>query len=408
MPATSFLVASGSNLNSLNIDGSPVVFTAANYEIGNITPAQDFEFVGWSPVVDATAPVYADRVYQAQFSYEPEGASGITYTPLEVHETEPGAYEIQATGYVGYYDGAPHGIHYTLGSNLDLVRDNIQMYWKLMPPASPSPSSNSVGTTGFLAEAIPTGGGGLSPDQIRVYAGEPVSFSASDYLIGLPPDETNVIDEEADIVFLADGMNPGEIDLHITIKPRPLVPTATHAEMTVDDGIPLRETYGLTMGYDDKKADGTLIGDGFSFAGHEGEFALDGVPLTTTYIQGDPEGSYPIYAKAGVYGNYEIYEGTEGDWPNFPGWRFAGVVEVKAPSSEKPIDEGGDTTDKSPVVDSPRGTMPSTGDTVGPPLLLALCATLLAGLALVAFSLYRNRTSRAGQRPRPRLPRARD
>jgi uncharacterized repeat protein (TIGR02543 family) len=393
VPITSFLVEEGETLSSLT-----GLFDAANYTAANISPAPGFEFVGWYPGLLPDTPVYADRVYQALYSYEPEGTAHTDYTTLVVNGDDPGEYAIQALGYEGYYDGGPHGIRTKLGSDLELRPNsyNLQMYWKRHQSQAASPSSAAVGTGGLLGMALPAEE--LASGQLQLSAGETVPFAAGDYISGLPPDEVNVINEEADIVFLADGMTPGEIDLSIIIKPRPLVPTATHADMVEEDGIPLRDSYGLTMGYDDNDREGKPINDGFAFAGHEGEFALDGVPLTTTYVQGDPAGSYPIYAKAGVYGNYEIYEGTDGDWPLFPGWRLAGVVQVKAPESDLPVIDGGDGGGSNgSSADGSHAKLPATGDTVGPPLLLALLATLLTGLAAVALSLYRRKRGSGGQ-----------
>ncbi|MDR1043165.1 MAG: hypothetical protein LBL54_04595, partial [Clostridiales Family XIII bacterium] len=244
-----------------------------------------------------------------------------TYSPLDVDDGSSDSYTIHAKGYDEYYDGNPRYITYS-----------------------------AIGLTGVLSFWYDPSGKGL-----------PLSQSLGDHSVssdgiweeGIPPGEVNVTAEEVDLIFTADGKNPTDvITRSAIIRPRPLVPAATHAEMTVGDDIPFRASYGLTMGYDGKKADGTDIGDNFKFADHESEFDKSAPQITTTYKQGDPEGDYPIYVKAGVYGNYEIYEGTTGNWPFFEGWRFAGTMHVKAASTENPpADDGGNTPTPPPADD---------------------------------------------------------
>jgi hypothetical protein len=112
------------------------------------------------------------------------------------------------------------------------------------------------------------------------------------------------------------------------------------------------------------------------------------VRLATTYHKGDPAGSYPVYAKAGVYGNYEIYEGTEGSRPYFEGWRFAGVLRVTARDDDGGNgDNGGGNGGGS---DTPGGGGPkdggdvNAGDAAQPALWTALLAA--SGVSLTALS----------------------
>jgi hypothetical protein len=195
----------------------------------------------------------------------------------------------------------------------------------------------------------------------------------------------------------------------------------------VGTGIPLRESYGLTMGYNGKDKAGGTIGDDFDFAPRTGEFAYDSVPVTTTYDEGDPAGDYPIYAKAGVYGNYEIYEGTEGDWPLFAGWRFAGVLHVTTQAEpedgpgggpedgpgegpgedpgEGPGDDsdGGDPSDSDGDDDAvdetagggaPGGSAPDTGDSFNPVLWMALFFVSFMSLATLLLISRRRKSKR--------------
>jgi hypothetical protein len=368
-PVTSFVVEDGTSLSGLN-GTAPGLFNASDFSSSNIKVISDFEFAGWSPTLDPDAKVYTDLVYRAQYAYEPQGLSHTEYTPLEVDENPPSDYTIQALGYEGYYDGAPHGVRYTASSSTGL--SNILSFW-YDPSAKGLPLSKSI-----QPFALPPGG---------IWAQ------------GLPPDEIDVTDEEVDLIFTADGKTPQEVTRRIVIKPRPLVPAATHVDMTVGDGIPLRPTYDLTIAYDGNKSDGTLIGDDFDFAGHESEFEKDGLQISTTYLQGDPAGTYPLYVKAGVYGNYEIYEGTEDDWPFFSGWRFAGVMQVKA-QSDTPGDGGDDGGDSSTNGDGtngggsgggkkvPQSALPATGDTVNLALLAVLIGVSLTSLAALLFALY--------------------
>jgi hypothetical protein len=304
-PLTSYLVEDGASLGGIMTTDDTPLFDKSYFVPDNIAKASDypdFEFVGWSPTLDAAAPVYADRVYRAQYSYEPEGLSNVDFTHLNIDDDTPDEHMIHALGYNEYYDGNPHYITYSA-----IGLDGVLSFWL-------DPSEKGLP----LSESLAVSSGGIWEE-------------------GIPPGEVNVTDEVVDLIFTADGKIPQEITRSAIIKPRPLVPEATHVEMTVGDDIPLRASYGLTMDYDGKAKDGTLIGDGFSFAGHEKDFDTNTPQITTTYLQGDPAGDYPIYVKAGVYGNYEIYEGTSDGWPAFAGWRLAGTMHVNAAD-----DEGGD------------------------------------------------------------------
>jgi uncharacterized repeat protein (TIGR02543 family) len=354
LPLTSFVVPEGTSLGGLNAI-NPGSFDADDFSKGNILVPENFQFVGWSPTLDPAAGVYADLVYHARYAYEPPGLSAIVYTNLVVDEEPPGEFTIRALGYEGYYDGDSHGVRYAESDPPGL--SNVLSFW-----------------------FDPSGKGLALSEVVR----DPSLSSGGIWAEGLPPKETDVTEEEVRLIFTADGMNPAEVSRKIIIHPRPLVPQATHADMWVGDGVPFRETYGLAIDYDGRKADGTPIGDNFSFVGHEGEFDRDGLQITTTYTQDDPAGDYPIYVKAGVYGNYEIYEGTEGNWPSFPGWRFAGVLHVKAAGGGNTGDtgnSGGDTGDtgknggdtgntgniggdtgNAPVADANAGDDPDAGD----------------------------------------------
>ncbi|MDR1412949.1 MAG: InlB B-repeat-containing protein [Actinomycetes bacterium] len=338
-PLTSYAVPEGDSLDDLEDAGGNPLFAASNFLSSNIVTAKDFVFLGWSPVVDSALPVYANRVYQAQYAYEPEGISVIDYTPLVVTNDPPNAETLRAQGYDGYYDGEPHGIRYDVSESTWLT--GVLSFWR-------------------------------NPDE------SPEQPETRLWVPGLPPTETNVGNKEFSLVFTADGKLPPEAEptttRSIVIRPRPLVPQATHGEITVGTEVPLRSSYSLAMSYNGKKQDGDPIGDSFSFAAHQKEFANSAVPLSTTYQKGDPAGTYPIYAKAGTYGNYEIYEGTEGNWPYFAGWRFAGVFSVKAPASndDKKNNPEGDTS-------TGKKTMPKTGD--------ESLALLWLGLLLVAVTL---------------------
>jgi hypothetical protein len=162
----------------------------------------------------------------------------------------------------------------------------------------------------------------------------------------------------------------------------------------VGDDIPLRASYGLTTGYDGKRSDGTLIGDSFDFAAHQGELAVGELQISTTYTQGDPAGDYPIYVKAGVFGNYEIYEGTEGDWEYFAGWRFAGVLHVEAADDE----DNGKVDDDSSENPDLQGEIPATGDDAHLLLRTALLLTLLASLLFALASHWHTRGKNASGR----------
>ncbi|MDR1068688.1 MAG: InlB B-repeat-containing protein, partial [Clostridiales Family XIII bacterium] len=338
IPMTNYAVPAGQSLSDLKGAGGSPIFNAANFNLSNITVAENFEFIGWSPVVDPTMPVYADIVYRAQYAYMPPGLPHIDYTTLIVTEDPPNNEDIQVLGYDGYYDGIAHGIRYDT-SEYTLL-SGVLSFW-----LNPAATSRAGGGT---------------------------------WMLGLPPDETDVINEEIDLVFTADGKLPRSqepiVERSIIIRPRPLVPTALHANIKVGDDVPLRASYNLNIGYDGEKRDGSLIGDIFDFSAHQSEFAKNTVALSTTYQKGDPAGDYPIYAKADVYGNYEIYEGTEGTWPYFAGWRFAGVLHVS-----------GDPGGGNPPAAGETGGSPETSDSFNPFMwIMALLMSLAALTVLVA------------------------
>jgi hypothetical protein len=390
---TNFTVPEGTSLGALMYADRTPIFVAGKFQKDNIDVAEDFEFVGWSPVCDPYAPVYANKVYRALYSYEPAGISG-AISPLVVTDDDPpGREEIQARGYDGYYDGNPHGIRSYESANTSL--SGILSFW-------------------------------LDPNALAK------SDGAGTWTLGLPPDETNVVDEAFELVFTANGKLPPEAEDPVTrkiiIRPRPLVPEATHAEMWVGDDIPLRASYGLTMSYDGKKQDGTLIGDSFDFTAHSGEFPLDDAQISTTYKQGDPAGDYPIYVKAGTYGNYAIYadantgEKIDGKWDVFDGWRFAGTLHVKSasngnssnvnltsvdpvvnPTISQNVEPSVDSADLDDVdsdddssgdddrdVQDPDGRAASTGDDSNPMLWATLLVVSLIALVTL-FAVYRRR-----------------
>jgi hypothetical protein len=349
VPMTNYLVPEGRSLSELTGAGGSPIFDMANFVQSNITVAQDFEFVGWTPVVNPTMPVYANIVYRAQYAYMPAGLPHTDYTTLVVTDDPPNDEDLQVLGYDGYYDGVPHGIRYDT-SDYTLL-SGILSFW-LNPAVSPQ-----------------SGGDGT-------------------WMLGLPPDETNVINETVELVFTADGKLPRSqepiVDRSIIIRPRPLIPTALHQAINVGDDIPLRASYNLTIGYDGEKQDGSPIGDVFDFTAHQNEFLKSEVALSTTYQKGDPAGDYPIYAKADVYHNYEIYEGTEGDWPYFDGWRFAGVLHVNAPA-------GGENPPTNPP--SAAGG-PDTSDGSHPYVLIAILLMSLASLVALVLMKWRERNTR--------------
>jgi hypothetical protein len=288
LPAsTSFVVHDGVSL------ADTPIFDISDFEATNISGVDgDFTFLGWSPALDENAPVYSDRVYTAQFSYVPQGLSNIEYTPLDVDVNPPTEHTVQALGWDGYYDGNPHGITYRVSEDSDL--GEIMPFWRFDPS-----------------------------EKLRE---------------GLPPDETHVISEDIDLVFTADGKTPNEFERKIIIKPRPIVPKATHVTIMVGDDIPQRASYGFTIDYDGKLKNGSSIpaDNPFDFAAHKGEFPLGTPEISTSYMPGDPAGDYPIYVKAGLYGDYEIYEGSDGVWPAIKGWRLAGVMHVDAKAVDPP------------------------------------------------------------------------
>jgi hypothetical protein len=341
-PVTNYLVKEGTSLSAMPDSGSPAIFWAGYFAGSNIAVAQNFEFAGWSPAFDPDAPIYAPRVYRAQYAYVPPGFAQILYTALNVGMDPPDPESIQALGYEGYYDGTPHGIRYRLSADTLL--------------------------SGVLSFRF--GGSG---------------DSAGKWIEGLPPDETDATRREIKLMFAANGKIPREVARSIVIRPRPVVPSITHADIGADDDAPLRASYDLAVLYDGLKQDGTPIGDAFDFAafGNEAGQHKREIPIATTYQKGDPAGAYPIYAKAGVYGNFEIYEGAGGAWPFFAGWRFAGVLHVTAPS----VDDG------IPKQENPGGGPPATGDGAHTAIWIGLL--LLsggAGAALIRMRL------RAGKR----------
>jgi uncharacterized repeat protein (TIGR02543 family) len=304
---TEYIVEAGTSLGAVGTSlGAVGTFVESDYGINNIDVRDGYEFAGWSPSLDKDAPVNSPVIYRAQYAHI------TTVTP-------PGPSGVQAQGYDVYYDGQRHGIEYSVGSGTD--PDGIVSLWVDI-------------TNGKRSGAV--------------------------WNAGIPEDEVNVSNKEYDVVFMASGKMPTEIELDAVIKPRPLVPKATHADITVGTGLPLRESYGLTMDYNGRDKAGDPIGDNFDFSTRTGEFAYGSVPVTTTYEEGDPAGDYPIYVKAGVYGNYEIYEGTEGAWPLFAGWRFAGILHVTA-QTEPGADPGGDPG--SDPGGDPGGGTPSNPDT---------------------------------------------
>jgi hypothetical protein len=333
IPVTSYLVKEGTSLGAIS------VFKSSDFGKSNIDVADDFEFIGWSPDFDADAPVYAPRVYRALYAYMPDGISTIKYTPLTVVDVPPDDQSVQALGYEGYYDGAPHGVRYMADENTLL--SDVLSFW--FDPSGVGASAFGAGVTALAAR------NGI-------------------WRAGLPPDETDVTEKEYDLMFAADAKIPQEVTRKIVIKPRPIVPKAARAEIWVGDDIPLRASYDLTIGYDGKDRNGNSIGDVFDFGARESEFAKDGAPISTTYLQGDPAGDYPIYVKAGRYGNYEIYEGTEGGWPYFSDWRFAGVLHVRA--AENAEDNPGGGTDVPDVPVAPVAPVVSPGSHTPTPAVL--------------------------------------
>jgi hypothetical protein len=403
-PVTSYTVLDGTSLGALSQD----VFDPANFEPGNITVAEDFEFVGWTPAIDIYSPVYADRVYIAQYAYMPPGPSDRTCVPLPV----------QAKGYDVYYDGMPHHIEYSVTTtDSSITTGAVLPFWY-----DPSGKGQRLSITLHdLPNIIP--GVWVTSEGAWTPSGSALATSAGAWMTGLPLDETDVFDAEGvSLIFTADWSDPFPATVSAIIRPRPLVPAAAHTDLRVGDSVPQRAAYALTMGYDGKKADGTLIDDSFDFDAHKGEFAVDDVPITTAYQQGDPAGDYPIYAKAGVYGNYEIYEGTSDGWPFIEGWRLAGVLHVAAAADPDPGDDpnggdngggdnggdnsgggdndGGDGGDSDDDDDSDggsrRGGTADTGDSSPLTLWIVLLIASLAGMTTLVLVLRRRKTGRNG------------
>jgi hypothetical protein len=356
-PITSFLVQEGEPFTTTGI--SSTSFTEPPADIAQnliqvLNP--DFTFVGWSPSFDPDTEVWSDRVYTAQYAYTPSALVIPQYTDLIVVPDPPDDVKLQALGYDGYYDGKPHGIR-----------------------VNTSESTYLVAVLSFFDDPVSI----VRPleDTLQIPA-------AGAWKLGLPPDETNVIKEDIHLAFAAMGHYPADSTRSVIIRPRPLVPTVSHTTIEVGDAVPLRFSYALTMGYDDKKQDGSLIGDGFIFEGAlRAEFDDAATPLRTTYLTGDLAGSYPIYAKAGVYGNYEIYEGTDGVYPFFAGWRLAGVLEVVAPDDDTSTPDTGDSGSESSV---PGASPAKTGDS-SQPLLWALLMIIAVAALITLPKILRRR-----------------
>ncbi|MDR1293288.1 MAG: InlB B-repeat-containing protein [Clostridiales Family XIII bacterium] len=384
IPMTSYPVKKSTSLGGIMTEDTvpEPVFTNSYFEKDNIDVEKDFKFIGWTVAGNpsnttisisaiSAAPVYADKVYTALYAYEP---------PEPEYET----INIEVEGYDVYYDGNPHRVTYTTPSALTDVE--VLKFW-------------------------------FDPSKIGLPLSKSVDVKDGDGIWeeGLPPGETDVSNDVADLIFSANGKYPTEITRAAIIRPRPLVPNATHAAITVGDDIPQRASYGrLTINYDGKQKDGSPIpaNNPFDFEAHKSEFPIDEPQIRTTYNQGDPAGVYPIYVKAGTYGNYEIYEGTEGDWPEFDGWRFAGTMQVNAApvittpsgvskttptaikglggnkaSANKDADESG-SVDRAPGDGNESGAA-KTGDEANPMLWTIL---LIASAAiLVALLTYKRR-----------------
>ncbi|MDR2163041.1 MAG: InlB B-repeat-containing protein [Clostridiales Family XIII bacterium] len=358
IPVTSYLVEEGSSLSNLKDASGHAIFDPVYFRSDNIATEKDFSFIGWSPDLDPDAPVYAPRVYRALYAYTPDPI--YEYTRFEVGEDDPDDDSVQALGYEGYYDGIPHGIRYHLNDNTEL--SSLISFWFDEFAVARSPGARAL----------------------------QVADSEGRWVAGLPPDEIHVIDKAIKLTFAANGRIPHEATRKIIIKPRPIIPKAVHANIHTGDAIPLRSSYGFSISYDGKAKDGKLIGDVFDFGAHKGEFVRDDVQIATTYMQGNPKGDYPIYAKAGVYGDYEIYEGSEGSWPAFAGWRLAGVLHVSARSVDP--GNGSDDEDGSNADDDGKGGGASdTGDGSHPALWTALLVISSVFLVVLISASRRTR-----------------
>jgi hypothetical protein len=325
-----FSVPNGDSLNDL---GSAFVApTAVSADSSSYT------FVGWSPVLDSASPVYSDRVYVAQYAFLPPPFQGpvLSYQMNfsgNDGDDPPGDWEVQVLGYEGYYDGFEHG---------------IEIDW------------DKINISGFASYS--------SLDS-------PVTI----WGVGTPK-YVEVSTHEVQLEFTALAQQPLKTSRQIIIKPRPLVPQAEHAALTVGDPVPASSSYTLAIDYNGLLADGTtsLLGDGFTFSAQS--FNSNVVPLQTPYQAGDPEGDYPIYAVAGIYGNYEIYESAA-----TPGLRLAGWFHVNAAPAE--------ITD--PPADDPLtpSKLPPTGDTGAPPLLAGAFLLLASGACLALRRRWREQTN---------------
>ncbi|MDR1496493.1 MAG: InlB B-repeat-containing protein [Clostridiales Family XIII bacterium] len=394
IPATNYRVLAGTSLGALNFvkdaKGNPI-FDISNFSRSNISPKDDFEFIGWSPSIDVDSPVYADRVYHAQYAYVPQALIDIQYSTLN----------IEAFGYDVYYDGNQHNVSY---SYKDGSADDILPFW-FDPSGEGLPLSKSAGYT-----------------------------TKGAWTTGLPLDEIDVLNTKVPLIFTANWSDPYAVTVSAIIKPRPLVPKAVHEEIWVGDPVPFRDTFTLSMGYDGKDQNGSPIGDSFDFEPHRSEFSVNDVPLFTTYAQGSPSDYYPIYAKAGVYGNYEIYEDSEdagygtaasgdtwafGDtevlddasrnWERFDGWRLAGWIYVKTkdvvpddPNEDEDNDDDDGGSDEDDDSDDDEddsdngggGGSADTGDSTPLTLWVALFALSASGIVVsLIIALRRMRRS---------------
>jgi len=315
-----FAVSDGESLNDL---GSAFVTPVAVP-----TDPNSYTFISWSPVLDPASPVYSDRVYVAQYAFLPPPFQGPQLHQMNFsgHDGDdpPGNWEVQTLGYEGYYDGNEHG---------------IEVNW------------DKANISGFMSYSS---------------LESPVTIWSSG-----TPKYVAVSKHEVQLEFTALAQQPLKTSRQIIIKPRPLVPQAEHVDLTVGDPVPDPSSYTFAVDYNGLLADGatSLIGDGFTFDTQS--FNGNSVPLQTPYQVGDPEGDYPIYAVAGTYGNYEIYESAA-----TPGLRLAGWFHVNALPAEN----------DDPPADDPLNPskLPPTGDTGAPPLL-AGAFLLLAGGACLAL-----------------------